>query len=84
MLSLLDLTFQTILLGMEAHSVIGLRLKRIAEGGPAAMIEANQMVAEKVVAVAEAATTFMTGGSVRTVIGHFRSHVRANERRLLG
>ena len=84
MLPLLELTFQTILLGMEAHSVIGLRMKRMAAGGPAAIVEANQMVTEKVAALTDAAVTFMSGGSIQTVIGRFRTQVLANERRLLG
>ena len=45
-LNCVELTFQTMLLGLEANAVIGLRLNKIAMGGPAAMLEAHQMVAE--------------------------------------
>jgi hypothetical protein len=83
-LAVLELPFQMMLLGMEAHAVIGLRLSKLAAGGPAAVLEAHQMIAEKVSATAEAAGTLMTGGSVHTVVRRYRSHVQANEARLLG
>ena len=82
-LNYVDLTLQTMLLGMEAHAVIGLRLSKIAEGGPAAMAEAHQMVTEKISAMAEAAATLAVNGSFLPVISRFRTHVRANEARLL-
>jgi hypothetical protein len=37
---------------------------------------------EKTTALAEAATTLATGGSPRTVVRRYRTHVKANERRL--
>ncbi|HEY7645415.1 MAG TPA: hypothetical protein VH858_10310 [Hyphomicrobiales bacterium] len=82
-LSYLDLTLQTMLLGLEAHAVIGLRLNKIAAGGPAAMAEAHQMVTEKIGALAEAAGTLAVNGSFLMVVSRFRTHVRANEARLL-
>jgi hypothetical protein len=82
-LNYLDLTLQTMLLGMEAHAVIGLRLSKIAGGGPAAMAEAHQMVTEKISALAEAAGTLAVNGSFLMVVSRFRTHVRANEARLL-
>jgi hypothetical protein len=81
-LNCVELTFQTMLLGLEANAVIGLRLNKIAMGGPAAMLEAHQMVAEKIGAFAEATGTFVTSGSARTVIRRFREQVKANEARL--
>jgi hypothetical protein len=62
-LNCLDLSLQTMLLGMEAHAVIGLRLSKIAAGGPTAMTEAHQMVTEKMSALAEAAGTLVVSGS---------------------
>ena len=72
-----------VLLGFETQRVIGLRLAKMAEGGPAAQVEAHQrMVMEKSAALAEAATTLATGGSPQTVVRHYRRRVKANERRL--
>lgn len=81
-LNCIELGLQTMLLGMEAHSVIGLRLKKIGMGGPAAMLEAQHMVAEKIAAFAEATGTLVTSGSARTVIRRFREQVQENEARL--
>ena len=78
----IELPFQTVLLAMEAQSVIGLRLMTLASGGPAAISEAREMVTEKFVALAEATGTIMTGGSLRTVVARYRTLVRANEQRL--
>jgi len=36
-----------VLLAMDAHAVIGLRLSKIATGGPGAAKETHRMVAEK-------------------------------------
>jgi hypothetical protein len=71
-----------VLLGFETQRVIGLRLAKMAEGGPAAQVEAQRMVMEKSAALAEAATTLATGGSPQTVVRHYRRRVKANERRL--
>jgi hypothetical protein len=81
--SWLELPFQTMLLAMETHAVVGLRMQKLADGGPAAIVEASGMVTEKIVALAEATGTLMTGGSVQTVVSRYRTHVRANEVRLL-
>jgi len=78
----LDLSMQTMMLGFEAQRVIGLRLAKLAAGDAAAAVEAQLMVTEKMAALVEASTTLATGGSHRTVIRRYRSHVRANERRL--
>ena len=84
MFAFIELPLQAMLLAMEAHAVMGLRLRKIAMGGPAAMIESSQMVTEKFVALAEVTGTLVTGGSVHTVMGRLRTQVRANETRLLG
>jgi hypothetical protein len=76
------LAFDTALLGFEAQQVVGLRLARLAGGGAVAQAEAQRMVAEKGAAFVEAATTLATGGSAEKVIRRYRSHVRANTRRL--
>jgi hypothetical protein len=77
------LLWSTMLLGAEAHSVVGLRLRKIALGGPSALAEAQYMFAEKTTAMSEAALMLITGGSVQTVVSRLRSYVRANEARLL-
>jgi hypothetical protein len=59
---MIKLTFDTVLLAMEAQTVIGIRLSQIAMGrGTAA--ESQLMVTEKVLAFVEAATTVAKGGS---------------------
>jgi hypothetical protein len=78
-----ELGLQTMLLAIEAQSVIGLRLTKLAHGGCAARTEAYGMVAEKTDAMAEALGTLACGGSIRAVICRFRTQVRANEERLL-
>jgi hypothetical protein len=75
------LTMDAAMLAVEAQSVIAMRLTQIALGrGTAA--EAQLMVTEKMLALAEAATTVATGGSARKVITGYRKKVRANGRRL--
>lgn len=69
-------------LHVEAQHVIGLRLMKLAQGGPAAQAEARRMVAEKTAAMAEAAFTLASGGSAKKVVRRYRTHVRANQRRL--
>ena len=78
-----DLSMQTAMLGFEAQRVIGLRLVKLAAWDAAAVTEAQLMVAEKVAAFVEASTTLATGGSHKKVIRRYRTHVRANERRLM-
>ncbi len=85
----LKLTSDSCRLGLEAQAVIGLRLARLARGDLAAVVEANRMVSEKMVAAAEvqmkAASAMLTGDGhaipARTV-SHYRRKVRANRRRL--
>jgi hypothetical protein len=45
------LTLDAVLLGFETQRVIGLRLAKIAAGGPAAQVEAHRMVMEKTTAL---------------------------------
>jgi hypothetical protein len=79
----LRLTFDATLLGLETQRVVTLRLACLAAGGAAAEAEAQRMVLEKGSAFVEAATTLAFGGSAGRVIRRYRTHVRANERRLM-
>ena len=75
------LALDSTVLGLEAQSVIGMRLAQIAmgQGTPA---EAQLMVTEKMLAFMDAATTVATGGSAQTVVEGYRRRVQANARRL--
>jgi hypothetical protein len=77
----ISLTLDATLLGLEAQSVIGMRLSQIAmgQGSPA---EAQLMVAEKMLAFMDAATTVAAGGSAHKVVKSYRRRVQANARRL--
>jgi hypothetical protein len=77
------LTNDAVMLGLETHRVIGLRLMKLSRGGLAAETEALRMFTEKTSALAEAGMTLARGGSVGTVMRRYRTHVRANRRRLL-
>ena len=78
-------------LGAEAWLVIGLRAAKLAAGGPAALIEAQRMTAEKTAAALEAqfaaglalATGASHGAARRKAVAKYRSRVKANRRRLL-
>jgi hypothetical protein len=78
----LRLTMDATMLGFETQRVVSLRLAHLAAGGAAAEAEAQLMVVEKGNAFLEAATTLALGGSAEKVIRRYRTHVRANERRL--
>ncbi len=75
-------TLDAALLGLAVQRVVVLRLMKIAAGGPPAQAEAQRMVTEKTAALAEAVSTLAAGGSARTVVRRYRTHVKANERRL--
>jgi hypothetical protein len=76
------LTNDAVMLGLETHRVIGLRLMKLTRGGLAAEAEALRMVTEKASALAEAGMTLARGGSAGTVLRRYRTHVRSNRRRL--
>ncbi|HEV2572083.1 MAG: hypothetical protein BGP04_03815 [Rhizobiales bacterium 62-17] len=76
------LGFDSAMLMFESQQVIALRLAKLALGGPAAMSEANRMVSEKGIALAEAATHMAFGGSTEDVVRKVRRTVRANRKRL--
>lgn len=77
----INLTLDATLLGLEAQSVIGMRLSQIAmgKGSPA---EAQLMMTEKMLAFVDAATTVAAGGSAHKVVDDYRRHVQANAKRL--
>ncbi len=80
--SWLRLGFDTVRLGLEAQTVVALRLAKLSLGGAAAQDEAQRMVTEKLEAAAEAAVTLATGGTAERVVRDYRRKVRANARRL--
>ena len=77
------LTRDAVLLGLETQRVMALRLMKLSRGGRTAEAEAMRMVTEQTSALAEAGMTLARGGSAGTVIRRYRTHVRANKRRLL-
>jgi hypothetical protein len=78
-----ELAFASARLCQEAQEVVNLRLMKIAFGGNGSHSEAHRMVSEKSFALAEAVGTLVTGGSIDKVLRRYRSHVRANKRRLM-
>ena len=85
-----SLSMDAMRLGMEAQSVIGLRMAKAAWGGTAAQDEAQLMMCEKAKAAIDAqmvlATSLFTGqghlGPARAM-ALYRRRVQANQRRLL-
>ena len=76
-------------LGWQATRVMGLRTARMAEGGPAAGMEAWLMLTEKWHAAAEIQTDLLTRGAnaspaaaTRRTLTHYKRKVAANDRRL--
>jgi hypothetical protein len=81
--------FDMMALGAESSGVMALRMMKLAAGGPAATVEAQLMVAEKMQAAAEAGaaawTDALTGashGTAQRTLVRYRRKVRANRRRL--
>jgi hypothetical protein len=84
-----SLAFDSWSLGLEASTVIGLRMMKLAAGGAAAQAEAQLMVGEKMAAGLTLPMLVMTGqlGASGSAIAsgslaHLRKKVRANRRRL--
>jgi len=84
-----SLAFDSWSLGLEASTVIGLRMMKLAAGGAAAQAEAQLMVGEKVATSFTLPMLAMTGqlGASGPAIAagslaHLRKKVRANRRRL--
>ena len=74
--------YEATMLALEANSVIGLRLIKIAHGGVDAVHEVHLMVQEKVEAGAEAMATLVGGGGVEAVLAGYRRRVAFNAQRL--
>lgn len=76
-------------LGVEAQTVISLRLLKLTFGGPSAFAEAERMVSEKALAAMDAQTDFLSHALVgrphrasSRALTLYRHRVRANRRRL--
>ena len=86
----LALSLNAVQLGIEARSVVALRMLRFAAGGPGMKAEATRMVTEKVAAAAEAqavAAVAAISGQPQHVVAKrarkvFKKRVRANRRHL--
>jgi len=84
------LIFKTMQLGVEAQSVIGLRMMRFANGGAAAQAEASRMIMDKIGAGIEMQAVLAAGiasGENETVLAGkalrvMKRRVHANQRRL--
>jgi hypothetical protein len=84
-----QLSCDTLHLGREALSLIGLRLFKMATGGVPAVSEALRMVPEKIMALADAqiliTTSVMSGRpdlAPAQVVALYRERVSDNEQRL--
>jgi hypothetical protein len=85
----LKLGYGAFQLGLEAQSVVALRLMKLTVGDAAAVAESQLMVSEKItaamVASSHLAIGLMSGSGVngaRKAQAHYRKAVRANRRRL--
>jgi hypothetical protein len=74
---------QSTLLALEAQRVMSLRMAAIAMGGSRAQAEIQRMIVEKFVASMSAGAMLTMGKPTMSIVRHYRSRVRANERRLL-
>jgi len=74
--------FESTFLGLEAQRVIVLRMITMAAGGSRAQAEAQRMITEKLVALIRGGAMLTMGRPPTSVVRHYRSRVRANERRL--
>ena len=85
----LELSLKAVQMGMEAQSVIALRMLRLATGGARMEAEASRMVTDKVPAAeaqAVAAVSALSGRAPHVVASKaprvVKKRVRANKRRL--
>ena len=84
----LELSLKAVHMGMEAQSVIALRMLRLATGGARMEAEASRILTDKVAAAeakAVAAVSALNGRSPRVVVSQaprvVKKRVRANKRR---
>ncbi len=79
-------SLQVATLGVEAQSVVGLRVMQFASGGAEAERETFRMVGEKVAAFAESQAAMLgelvTGQPPTGAVTPYLKRVRANHRRL--
>lgn len=85
----IGLAFDSWRLGMEAWTVIGLRIPKLLTGDSKAMVEAQRMVAEKIEAVGVLQWKAMTGSlgatpqaAMKASVAHYRKEVGKNRKRL--
>ena len=85
----LKLGIDTWSLGWQAARVMGLRTTRLAEGGPAAGMEAWLMLLEKWQTAVEVQSELLVRGpgstpviATRRALTHYRRKIAANDRRL--
>lgn len=85
----LSLTFDAIQLGMEAQTVIGLRVMKAMSGGPGANAEASRMITEKIEATMELQSSLIATALSEPHVGPakavamYRKKVQANRKRLM-
>ncbi len=85
----LKLTYDAIQLGMEAQTVIGLRVMKAMTGGPGANAEASRMITEKIEATMELQTSLMANAlnephvGATKAVAMYRKKVQANRKRLM-
>ena len=84
-----DLALDSWQLGLEAWTVISLRIPRLLTGNRAAALEAQRMIVEKIEAVGILQWRAVTGNlgaspdaAMRNSIAHYRKAVGRNRRRL--
>lgn len=77
-------------MGIDAWTVVSLRLLKLAGGGPEAMVEARRMFEEKVIAHNQFAKILLSGRAGSTphavmdsMLLHYRPWISANRQRLL-
>lgn len=88
--NMMSVWFEAAQFGADSHSVIAMRMMKLASGGPQAAKEATQMISEKVAAFNEAQGALMnaliSGSSLDDAAAKayapYRRTVRANRRRL--
>ena len=80
----MKLSSDMMMANLQAQRVIGLRMMRLARGGPAAESESRRMVSEKLTAAMDATAALATGKSPESVVRRYRTVMTANERRLNG
>ena len=84
-----NLWADTVALGAEAQIVVGLRLAKLAAGGPKASAECSRMFTEKMQAAIETQQHLVanvlagkSGAAHRDTVRLYRRRVRANRKRL--